>query len=85
MICVAGSLTCLVLDTLATHPDYQGRGAGSMLVKWGCDLADASGLSVYVDASKEGAELYAKFGFVHYGKPGEDVASMARFQEENRI
>lgn len=66
------------LDTVATHPDYQRCGAGSMLVKWGCDIADSEGVSAYVDASKDGAPLYAKFGFVDYSKPGEEIASMAR-------
>ncbi|PCG94400.1 Acyl-CoA N-acyltransferase [Penicillium occitanis (nom. inval.)] len=66
------------LDTVGTHPDYQRRGAGSMLVKWGCDLADRDGVSAYVDASKEGAPLYQKHGFVDYSLPGSDVASMAR-------
>lgn len=66
------------LDTVATHPDYQRRGAGSLLVKWGCDLADTQGVQAYVDASKDGAPLYAKFGFVDYSLPGEDIASMAR-------
>lgn len=67
------------LDTVATHPDYQRRGCGSMLVKWGCDLADAEGVSAYVDASKDGAPLYAKHGFVDYSNPGEEIASMARY------
>jgi hypothetical protein len=49
-----------------------------MLVKWGCDLADRDGVSAYVDASKEGAPLYQKHGFVDYSLPGSDVASMAR-------
>ncbi|CAL5871089.1 uncharacterized protein PFLUO_LOCUS5335 [Penicillium psychrofluorescens] len=66
------------LDTVATHPDYQRRGAGSMLVKWGCDLADAEGVGAYVDASKDGAPLYAKFGFVDYSPPGEENSAMAR-------
>ena len=66
------------LDTVGTHPDYQRRGAGSMLVQWGCDLADRDGVSAYVDASKEGAPLYQKHGFVDYSLPGSDVASMAR-------
>ncbi|KAJ5116709.1 acetyltransferase [Penicillium angulare] len=66
------------LDMLCTHPDYWRRGAGSMLVKWGCDLADEQGVSAYVDASKKGAPLYQKFGFVDYGDPNEEVASMAR-------
>ncbi|TKX23020.1 acetyltransferase-like protein 10 [Elsinoe australis] len=69
----------IYLDTVATHPDYQRRGAGSMLVKWGCDLADAEGVSAYVDASKDSAPLYAKFGFVDHSGPGEEIASMARF------
>ena len=66
------------LDTVATHPHYQGRGAGSMLVKWGCDLADSQGVEAYVDATKDGAPLYAKFGFIDYSNPGEEIASMAR-------
>lgn len=67
------------LDTLATHPDYQKRGAGSMIVKYGCDLADAHGVSAYVDASKEGLGLYKRHGFVNHGDGESDVASMARF------
>jgi predicted N-acetyltransferase YhbS len=49
---------------LGTHPDYRKRGAGSMLVKWGCDLADREGVAAYVDASSNGAPLYERFGFV---------------------
>jgi ribosomal protein S18 acetylase RimI-like enzyme len=30
-----------VLDSLATDPEAQRRGAGSMLVKWGVDMADS--------------------------------------------
>ena len=66
------------LDTLGTHPDYQRRGAGSMIVQWGCDMADRDGVAAYVDASKEGAGLYKKFGFEDLSKPGADIASMAR-------
>ena len=49
-----------------------------MLVKWGCDLADQDGVSAYVDASKEGAPLYKKHGFVDYSPPDNEVASMGR-------
>ncbi|KAJ6111518.1 hypothetical protein N7523_007579 [Penicillium sp. IBT 18751x] len=67
------------LDMLGTHPDYRKRGAGSMLVKYGCDLADEHGVGAYVDASKAGAPLYAKFGFVDESGPDSgDVAAMAR-------
>lgn len=50
-----------------------------MLLKWGCDLADKNGVAAYVDASKAGAPLYQKFGFVDKSGPeAGDVASMAR-------
>lgn len=50
-----------------------------MLVKYGCDLADEHGVGAYVDASKAGAPLYAKWGFVDESGPdGGDVAAMAR-------
>lgn len=52
---------------MLTHPDYHRRGAASMLVKWGCELADSEGLPAYVSASREGAPLYARFGFVDCG------------------
>lgn len=67
-----------VLESLGTHPDYQRRGAGSMLVKWGCDLADKDGVAAFVNASKEGAALYKKYGFVDFSPPDTQVASMAR-------
>ena len=36
----------IVLDILAVDPAYQRRGAGSMLVQWGLDLADELGFEV---------------------------------------
>jgi GNAT superfamily N-acetyltransferase len=73
------SLTCETdLDTVGTHPDYQKRGAGAMLVKWGCDLADENDVAAYVDASKAGAPLYKKHGFVDFSPAGSYIASMAR-------
>ncbi|KAF6796489.1 GNAT family [Colletotrichum sojae] len=67
------------LDTVATHPNYQRRGCGAMLVRWGCDLADQNGVGAYVDASKAGAPLYEKCGFVDESEPDAgDIASMAR-------
>ncbi|OQE37951.1 hypothetical protein PENCOP_c009G07109 [Penicillium coprophilum] len=70
--------------SIGTHPDYQRRGAGSMLVQWGCDLADKDGVAAYVDASKEGASLYLKHGFVDFNPPGSSVAAMARRKGASR-
>ncbi|OOQ83688.1 hypothetical protein PEBR_36034 [Penicillium brasilianum] len=77
---IMGDLKHYYLDMLGTHPDYRKRGAGSMLVQWGCDLADREGVAAYLDASKAGAPLYEKFGFVDHSPPGSKslVASMAR-------
>ncbi|OQD66665.1 hypothetical protein PENPOL_c004G04721 [Penicillium polonicum] len=68
------------LDMLGTHPDYRCRGAASMLVRWGCELADREGVAAYIDASKAGVPLYAKHGFVDHSDPAvpSEVAPMAR-------
>lgn len=55
--------TYLHLDTLATHPDYQGKGAANMLLDWGVRMAEAKGLRIYVDASRKGLNSYKRFGF----------------------
>ncbi|KAK4053094.1 hypothetical protein OIV83_001829 [Microbotryomycetes sp. JL201] len=50
-------------------PQYQGRGIGSKLLQEVIDLADATTPStpIYLEASKEGAPLYAKRGFEAVG------------------
>lgn len=54
----------VLLDMCYTHPGWQGKGAGKMLVKWGTEKADELGLKCFVEASYLGRPLYAKFGFV---------------------
>ncbi|KAJ5933809.1 acetyltransferase [Penicillium verhagenii] len=61
---VMGDRKHIFLDMLATHPHYQRQGAASHLVQTGLDLAEADGLAMYVSASKKGAPLYARFGFI---------------------
>ncbi|KAL4899008.1 hypothetical protein BDW74DRAFT_171843 [Aspergillus multicolor] len=51
------------LETLCTHPDYQGAGVGSALVQWGVDVADRLGMGVYLEATEVGRPLYEQFGF----------------------
>ncbi|KAL8703601.1 MAG: hypothetical protein Q9201_003226 [Fulgogasparrea decipioides] len=52
-----------LLSLLATHPEHQGRGAGSMLIEWAFPKADEMGVMCYVDSSAAGYSLYKKKGF----------------------
>ena len=51
------------LDMLGTHPDFNGRGIGSKLLKWGLEKADQDNLETYLSASPLGRPLYEKNGF----------------------
>jgi GNAT superfamily N-acetyltransferase len=53
----------LMLNSLATHPDYQGRGAGKALLDWGVKKADDEGLVTYLNATEVGRRMYEKRGF----------------------
>ena len=57
-----------MLDLLQTDPKYQGRGAGSMLIQWGLDIADARHIPAYLESSPVAHGLYQKFGFKDVGK-----------------
>ncbi|KAH7410192.1 hypothetical protein DE146DRAFT_341601 [Phaeosphaeria sp. MPI-PUGE-AT-0046c] len=63
-----GTRPYYVLDTLATHRNHERRGAGGMLVRWGCEKADEAGVQAYLEASPMGAPMYARHGFVEVGK-----------------
>ena len=52
-----------MLYILFTDPDYQRCGAGSIHVKWGCDLADRLVVPAWVEASPFGHHLYEENGF----------------------
>ncbi|KXL50449.1 hypothetical protein M433DRAFT_54626, partial [Acidomyces richmondensis BFW] len=53
----------IYLHICFTDAKYRRRGAGGMMIQWGCDLADQLFLPGYIEASKEGNLLYKKFGF----------------------
>jgi ribosomal protein S18 acetylase RimI-like enzyme len=52
------------LEMLGTLPAAQGRGAGSALVRRGCEAADAAEEEAYLESSPDGLHLYERFGFV---------------------
>lgn len=58
-----GTRSYYALDTLVTRSEHERRGAGSMLLRWGCEKADEAGVAAYLEASVIGAPLYAKHGF----------------------
>lgn len=60
---ILGTRPYYVLDTLVTHPKHHRRGAGGMLVQWGCDEADKKDVEAFLEASLMGEPLYAKYGF----------------------
>jgi GNAT superfamily N-acetyltransferase len=59
---VMGARPHMMISMFGTHPDHQRRGAGKMLMEWGCQEADRRGLEIYVEASSMGKGLYEKFG-----------------------
>lgn len=56
------------LQTLATHPDYQRRGVGKMLLNWGIEQAQQDKTNVFLTATAEGRFLYKNQGFVELGE-----------------
>jgi len=52
------------LHALAVHPDYQGRGCASMLVRWGIEKADASVRKCYLESTPVAYDLYCKHSWV---------------------
>lgn len=52
-----------VLDLLATLPEYQRRGFGSAILKWGIEKADASQLRIFLEGTPEGVPIYLKYGW----------------------
>lgn len=56
------------LELLATHPEWQGKGAGGKLLRKGLEMADAEGLPAYVESSPTGRAVYSHLGFVEVGR-----------------
>jgi len=63
-----GTQPYYVLETLVTYKQHERRGAGSMLVAWGCEKADEAGVVAYLEASPMGAPMYTRHGFKAVGE-----------------
>lgn len=53
---------------MGVRAEYQRHGVGSLLVEYGCQMADEAGLEAYVTASPAARPLYARFGFEEMNK-----------------
>ncbi|KAI0023919.1 hypothetical protein F4780DRAFT_776149 [Xylariomycetidae sp. FL0641] len=58
-----GKYPHILLALLVTAQQHRRRGAGSLLVRWGIDLSEATGLPCYLQASEQGRQLYRHHGF----------------------
>lgn len=56
-----------MLALLVTARQHRQRGAGSMLVKWGIELSEKTGLPCYLQVSEQGRRLYQHHGFEDIG------------------
>jgi predicted acetyltransferase len=69
----------LSLAQLATHPDYFGRGAATMLLQWGVVLGQKERWPITVFAGPMAYNLYRRFGFKTLVK----VTTQVLDEEEN--
>lgn len=53
-----------LLMYICVDPEYQRRGVGGMLVRWGTGKADGLGIPCFLESSPFGYGLYKKCGFV---------------------
>ncbi|KAI1177128.1 putative GNAT family acetyltransferase [Nemania sp. FL0916] len=58
-----GDTPCYCLSYIGTDPSYGRRGAGQLLVQWGIQQSDASGLPCYLESTVDAAPFYRKNGF----------------------
>ncbi|OQO15241.1 hypothetical protein B0A48_00624 [Cryoendolithus antarcticus] len=56
------------LEIVATDPAYQGQGAGSQILRWGTERADADDVEAYLEAAPDAVRLYEKSGFREAGR-----------------
>ncbi|CAJ0552099.1 Ff.00g060780.m01.CDS01 [Fusarium sp. VM40] len=56
------------LEVICTHADWQGKGAGGLLLRWGVERADAESLPCFLEATPKGKPIYEKLGFQTKGQ-----------------
>ncbi|KAF6825956.1 GNAT family [Colletotrichum plurivorum] len=60
---------CRIVVSCVVHPEYQGRGVGSRLLRWGTEKADSEeGVFCWVQSSMGAVAAYKKLGFREVGR-----------------
>ncbi|KAB8300518.1 hypothetical protein EYC80_000680 [Monilinia laxa] len=54
----------LLINYFFVDPEHRRRGAGNLMMEWGCKIADKMGLETFVESTDDGRELYKAHGFV---------------------
>ncbi|PYI11678.1 hypothetical protein BO78DRAFT_303362 [Aspergillus sclerotiicarbonarius CBS 121057] len=79
---VMGEKEYFYLDMLGTRPEFNGRGIGSRLLRWGLDRADTAGVETFLASTPQGRGLYERYGLrvvrEYEVVPGYWQASMVR-------
>jgi GNAT superfamily N-acetyltransferase len=52
-----------IVRSISTHPDQQRRGAAKLLLERFVKEVDVAGVEAYIEASRMGKPLYARFGY----------------------
>jgi predicted N-acetyltransferase YhbS len=58
-----GSFTTIVISYCFVDPSFRHQGAGSVMMKWGLEQADAKGMESFVESTEDGEKFYAAHGF----------------------
>jgi ribosomal protein S18 acetylase RimI-like enzyme len=77
-----------LLENLATHPDYRGKGLASQLIESVLQQADEQNVLVYLDTASDNkaASLYRKLGFKEEGRHTiDDLSRLVGKEELDRI
>lgn len=60
---------CRIVASCVVHPEYQGQGVGSQLLRWGTERADdENGVFCWVQSSMGAVAAYEKLGFREVGR-----------------
>ncbi|KKZ62800.1 hypothetical protein EMCG_02843 [[Emmonsia] crescens] len=65
---VIGSTPCYCLSFIGTYPKHEGRGAGSMLIRWGLERSASENVPIQLESTMVAWPLYKKLGFEDKGR-----------------